>query len=108
MDEQVDAVQNTVESLWSAEQIASIHLKVPGWQSSLAEFAAEGGVSDCGYPKPLQSLKIILGKHDKIIPEKEMQKTSELYKENIEIASNSGHLPHLEEPSLIAKAWMNF
>ncbi len=41
------------------EQIASIHIKVPGWQSSLVDFAAEGGVSNCGLQKPTQPLKII-------------------------------------------------
>ncbi len=90
------------------EQIASIHLKVPGWQSSLAEFAADGGVSDCGSPKPTQPLKILFGKYDRIIPTKEKNETSKLYKSNIQIANNSGHLPHLEEPELVAKIWKEF
>jgi len=90
------------------EQIASIHLNVPGWQSSLAEFAGQGGVSDCGYPKPNQPLKIILGKYDRIIPKNEKDETSRIYNSNIEIASNSGHLPHLEEPKLVANVWENF
>ena len=59
------------------EQIASIHLKVPGWQSSLADFAADGGVSDCGLPKPTQPLKIILGKFDRIIPKNEKEKNEQ-------------------------------
>ncbi len=90
------------------EQIASIHLKVPGWRSSLAEFAAEGGVSNCGNPKPNQPLKIILGKHDRIIPKNEKKETSRIFNSNIQIATNSGHLPHLEEPKLVAEAWESF
>ncbi len=90
------------------EQIASIHLKVPGWQSSLAKFAAEGGVSDCGHPKPNQPLKIILGKHDRIIPKNEKKEINRIYNSNIQIAMNSGHLPHLEEPKLVAEAWEKF
>ena len=90
------------------EQIASIHLKVPGWQSSLADFAADGGVSDCGLPKPTQPLKIILGKYDRIIPNSEKKETRKNYNSNIEIATNSGHLPHLEEPRLVAEKWENF
>ena len=90
------------------EQIASIHLKVPGWQSSLADFAAAGGVSGCGIlPKPTQPLKIILGKHDRIIPKNEKEETIRTYYSNIEIATDSGHLPHLEEPKLVAEAWEN-
>ena len=90
------------------EEIASIHLRVPGWQSSLAEFAAEGGVSECGSPKPPQPIKIILGKHDRIIPKNEKEETSDVYGDIIEIAQNSGHLPHLEEPKLVAEAWEKF
>ncbi len=87
------------------EQIASIHLKVPGWQSSLADFAAEGGVSGCGLPIPTQPLKIILGKHDRIIPKNEKEETNRIYNSKIQIANNSGHLPHLEQPELVAEAW---
>lgn len=90
------------------EQIASIHLKVPGWQSSLAAFALEGGISNCGHPKPVQPLKILMGKNDRIIPEKEKENTIKIYSENIKIALNSGHLPHLEEPKLVANSWIRF
>ncbi len=90
------------------EQIASIHLKVPGWQSSLAEFAAQGGVSNCGRPKPTQPLKIILGKHDRIIPENEKKETNSTYSNDIKTATRSGHLPHLEEPKLVAETWIKF
>tara|TARA_Y100001968_G_C19369119_1_gene724128 strand:+ start:314 stop:1219 length:906 start_codon:yes stop_codon:yes gene_type:complete len=103
------AFANPTENVGPAEeQIASIHLKVPGWQSSLAKFASEGGVSNCGLPKPTQSLKIILGKHDRIIPEKEKKVTKEIYNNYIHIAQNSGHLPHLEEPELVAENWIKF
>tara|TARA_B100000214_G_scaffold372475_1_gene350797 strand:+ start:1192 stop:2100 length:909 start_codon:yes stop_codon:yes gene_type:complete len=90
------------------EQIASIHLKVPGWQSSLADFAADGGVSDCGLPRPTQPLRIIIGKHDRIIPKNEKEEIRRIYNSNIEIATNSGHLPHLEEPILVSEAWDKF
>ena len=100
------AFANPINSVGLAEeQIASIHLKVPGWQSSLADFAAAGGVSDCGLPKPTQPLKIILGKYDRIIPKNEKEEINRTYNSNIEIAKNSGHLPHLEEPKLVAEAW---
>jgi len=100
------AFADPTKSVGSAEeQIASIHLKVPGWQSSLAEFAAEGGVSDCGNPKPNQPIAIILGKYDRIIPKNEKKETRRLYNSNIQIAANSGHLPHLEEPELVYEAW---
>ena len=90
------------------EQIASIHLEVPRWQSSLAQFAAEGGISNCGEPKPNQPLKIILGKNDRIIPEKEKKETKKIYNDDIIIAQRSGHLPHIEEPKFVAESWLKF
>ncbi len=103
------AFANPTNSVGPAEeQVASIHLKVPGWQSSLADFAADGGVSDCGLPKPTQPLKIIVGKYDRIIPKNEKELTRKTYNSNIEIAPNSGHLPHLEEPNLVAESWVKF
>ena len=92
----------------SEEQIASIHLKVPGWQTSLADFAADGGVSGCGLPKPTQPLKIILGQYDRIIPNNEKVEINRNYGSVIKIATNSGHLPHLEEPKLVAEYWKSF
>ena len=35
----------------------------------------------------------------------EKEKTSRIFNSNIQIATNSGHLPHLEEPELVAEAW---
>ncbi len=103
------AFADPISSVGAAEeQIASIHLKVPGWQSSLADFAAAGGVSNCGLPKPTQPLKIILGKYDRIIPKNEKKETIRIYNSNIQIATNSGHLPHLEEPKLVAETWEEF
>ncbi len=38
----------------------------------------------------------------------EKEKTNRTYNSHIEIAQNSGHLPHLEEPKLVAEAWRKF
>ena len=43
------------------EQIASIHLDVPGWGRSLAAFAQNGGVANCGIPIPKQAMQILIG-----------------------------------------------
>ena len=45
------------------------------------------------------------GKYDRIIPKNEKEETYRNFNSNIEIALNSGHLPHLEEPKLVADAW---
>ena len=58
--------------------------------------------------KTKSASKDYLGKHDRIIPEREKKETKNIYNNNIEIANNSGHLPHLEEPELVAKTWLKF
>ena len=74
----------------------------------LSRVCGGGGVSDCGLPKPTQPIKIILGKYDRIIPKNEKKETLSIYSNNIQIATNSGHLPHLEEPEFVAEAWEEF
>ena len=38
----------------------------------------------------------------------EKEETKRNYDSYIEIATKSGHLPHLEEPTLVAEAWEKF
>ncbi len=93
------AFANPKENVGQAEeQIASIHLNVPGWHRSLAAFARSGGVSNCAEPIPPQPTKILIGEKDKIIPRKEKEETEKLLKNQLEIIPNCGHLPHLERP----------
>ncbi len=87
------------------EQIASIHLQVPGWRRSLAAFARNGGVSNCGSPLPLQPLNVLYGAKDRIIPQDEKMASKKLLKNKLEEIPQCGHLPHLEKPHLVAKIW---
>ncbi len=87
------------------EQIASIHLKVPGWRSSLAAFARSGGVANYGYPLPSQPIKVLWGSEDNILTLDEKIASKELLKNNQEEIKNCGHLPHLEYPQLVADKW---
>ncbi len=43
------------------EQIASIHLAMPGWKESLATFARGGGLAACGYPLPPPATRSFMG-----------------------------------------------
>tara|TARA_Y100001968_G_scaffold316694_1_gene344869 strand:- start:317 stop:1162 length:846 start_codon:yes stop_codon:yes gene_type:complete len=88
------------------EQIASIHLAAPGWRRSLAEFARNGGVSNCGSPIPSQPLRIIYGLQDNIITTKEKEETFKLLKDQAEEINECGHLPHLDQPQYVAKTWL--
>lgn len=88
------------------EQIASIHLKVPGWQNSLTSFARQGGIANCGTPIPTQPLEILWGEQDRILKGKVERDTFELYANCIEKINHCGHLPHLDRPEVVAEKWL--
>jgi len=88
-------------------QIASIHLDVPGWGRSLAAFARSGGVANCGTPPLKQPIEILWGKKDKILSQKEKDSCKSLVKCRNEEICESGHLPHLETPEIVASRWLN-
>jgi len=91
----------------SEEQIASLHLQVPGWGSSLAAFARSGGLANCGKPLPIQPLNVIWGANDKILNDTQKKESIALLGEHLEELQNCGHLPHLEQPDLVANRWLN-
>ena len=100
------AFANPKESVGEQEkQIASIHLQVPGWKESLAAFARQGGIANCGSPIPPQQLQILWGGKDKILKGKVKQETFQMLGCYIEEIEECGHLPHLDCPSLVARKW---
>ena len=88
------------------EQIASFHLQVPGWSSSLAKFAKSGGFANCGNPLPKQPFHVIAGKEDKIITKKQRLQIKDLVSPNFEELNQCGHLPHLDCPEIVANRWL--
>jgi len=97
------------KSVGNAEkQIASIHLNVPGWSRSLADFALNGGVANCANPIPNQPFKILIGDKDRIIPKEEKKEIKQILKGNIQIIEDCGHLPHIDQPEKVAKYFNDF
>tara|TARA_Y100001968_G_scaffold333438_1_gene396259 strand:+ start:1369 stop:2259 length:891 start_codon:yes stop_codon:yes gene_type:complete len=87
------------------EEIASIHLNVPGWQRSLASFAKNGGVASSQKPIPIQPKKVVWGKEDRILKPNQKRKSMEYLGQHLNEFNNCGHLPHLDKPNLVANAW---
>ena len=87
------------------QQIASIHLPVPGWRRSLAAFAKQGGLANCGKPLPSQPIQVIWGAQDRILKGKVKEDTFKILGPYIEEIQNCGHLPHLDHPQIVAKKW---
>ncbi len=100
------AFANPKESVGEQEeQIASLHLSVPGWHRALADFAQSGGVANCGNPLPNQPLKVIWGENDRILQGNQKLEALELLGNTVEKLDDCGHLPHLDQPELVANRW---
>lgn len=86
-------------------QIASLHLQVPGWARSLAAFARSGGFAGCGSPLPAQPLRVLWGKQDRILRQPQKRAAQTLLGARLEELDQCGHLPHLDQPELVAQRW---
>ncbi|WP_320677080.1 alpha/beta hydrolase [Prochlorococcus sp. MIT 1300] len=89
------------------EQIASLHLSVPNWAESLAEFARSGGLANLGEPIPKQPIKIIWGANDRILTQQQKKEVFQLLGNCVEEVNDCGHLPHLDQPNIVADRWLN-
>ena len=87
------------------EQIASLHLAVPGWAEALAGFARSGGFAGAGAPLPAAAVRVLWGSNDRILRQPELRQAAELLGERLELVPQCGHLPHLDLPSLVARRW---
>ena len=83
------------------EQIASLHLQVPGWADALAAFARSGGFAGCGSPLPSQPLHVIWGADDRILRPPLKQAVLDLLERPVETFESCGHLPHLDHPERV-------
>lgn len=87
------------------EQIASLHLAVPGWSEALAGFARSGGFAGAGSPLPTAAVRVLWGENDRILRPPERRQAAERLGERLEMVPQCGHLPHLDLPALVARRW---
>ena len=90
------------------EQIASIHLNVPGWGEALASFARSGGIAGCGTPQPNQPIKVLWGKNDRILTNSQTNLSKTILNCPHEELEECGHLPHLDQPERVSSIWEDF
>jgi pimeloyl-ACP methyl ester carboxylesterase len=89
------------------EEIASLHLKTPGWSKALASFARSGGFAGVGTPPSAISLQVLWGANDRILVAKQQKAAAALLGDYCMELANCGHLPHLDQPALVADHWQN-
>jgi diaminopimelate decarboxylase len=88
------------------EEIASLHLKTPGWAESLATFASSGGFAGVDGALPSCELQVLWGANDRILPAAQRQAAAaRLGDDCCTELKSCGHLPHLDQPTLVASHW---
>ena len=85
------------------EQIASLHLQCPRWGEALGSFSRSGGFAGSGTPLPSQPIHVILGKNDRILRTSHKEALHAILNRPVEIFEACGHLPHLDQPELVAE-----
>jgi pimeloyl-ACP methyl ester carboxylesterase len=86
-------------------EIASLHLRAPGWAEALRRFARSGGFAGCGAPLPPQPLAVLWGADDRILRAPQKQAAQALLGSRITELAACGHLPHIDQPERVAAAW---
>ena len=88
------------------EEIASLHLSTPGWAEALACFARSGGFAGVGAPLPEAPIQVLWGAQDRILRAPQKRAAEELLGDRLQLVDGCGHLPHLDQPELVASTWM--
>ena len=87
-------------------EIASLHLRTPGWADSLRRFARSGGFAGCGHPLPPQPLQALWGADDRILRPPQKRAALELLGDRVRELERCGHLPHLDQAAVVAETWL--
>ncbi len=89
-------------------EIASLHLRTPGWGFALGRFARSGGFAGCGTPLPSQPLRVLWGTEDRILRPPQKRAAASLLGERLLELPACGHLPHVDQPEAVAALWRAF
>ena len=86
-------------------EIASLHLACDNWAGALGAFARSGGFAGCGTPLPPQPITVLWGQNDRILRPPQKRAAQALLGERITELENCGHLPHIDQPTTVARIW---
>jgi len=86
-------------------EIASLHLRSPGWACALRRFARSGGFAGCGAPLPPQPISVLWGAQDRILRAPLKRAALDLLGERVSELENCGHLPHLDQAASVVASW---
>ncbi|MFN7677458.1 MAG: alpha/beta fold hydrolase, partial [Cyanobacteriota bacterium] len=86
-------------------EIASLHLRAPGWADALAGFARSGGFAGQGLPLPPQPTQVLWGEQDRVLGANDRRAVAALFPQSLVAVPRCGHLPHLDQPKLVRDHW---
>jgi len=89
-------------------EVASLHLRCPGWAHSLSRFASSGGFAGCGQPIPSQPISVLWGEQDRVLGPGLRREAKALFAERLVAVPQCGHLPHLDQPTLVRDHWFQW
>jgi pimeloyl-ACP methyl ester carboxylesterase len=95
-----------------AQLCAALHLELPNWNTALIAFTKSGGYSAFRFKELMkiqQETLILWGDSDKILGTKDAPRFKRaIPKSKLIWVEDSGHVPHLEQPQMIAKHLLEF
>lgn len=101
---------NLKHSEIEAIRCATLHLEMPNWHEAMMSFTKSGGYSELAAKIPLidKETLILWGELDDTLPLVDAKKFSNAIANSQLVMLNCGHVPHLEQPSIVASYLQRF
>ena len=94
-----------------AELCAALHLECPDWQQGLIRFTQSGGYTFLAdqIPQITSPTLVIWGEQDRILGRQDARRFHQaIAASQLVWIPQAGHVPHLEQPEVVATAIVNF
>ncbi|BBN17429.1 hypothetical protein MPTK1_7g14470 [Marchantia polymorpha subsp. ruderalis] len=102
--------KTTMSAIADGMRVGRLHCLVPGWADSSVNFMLSGGYNVASkIPEVQQETLVIWGEQDKILPREYAERfRKELPRPQLELVKDAGHIPHVEQPSVVADLILKF
>ena len=68
--------------------------------------SSSGGFAGVGAPLPDAPIQVLWGAQDRILRAPQKRAAEALLGDRLQLVEGCGHLPHLDQPELVASTWM--
>ncbi|CAM6098999.1 unnamed protein product [Calypogeia fissa] len=100
----------TMAALFDGMRVGRFHTLVNGWSDASVSFMLSGGYNVTSrVPEIQQETLVIWGEKDKILPQEDAKRfEKEIPRAQLHYVKESGHIPHVEKPDIVADLILNF